>query len=140
MTPLILCTLFYSENFFTSIGIRGKTFCSAGKKSKPVVAMALWEEDLYGHPPTPLPDPNSNIRPVNVHHYAKVIYSVDGVPTHDILAFVSWSDILWANRLNYGASLFLNLLTIYAHLCHLRTSTVVVPMASSYTKMNIFSW
>jgi hypothetical protein len=78
---------------FSSVGIRGKVFSSAGKKSKPVVAMALWEEDLYGQPPTPLPDPhelNSNIRPVNVHHYAKVIYSVNGVPTHDVLAFVSW--------------------------------------------------
>lgn len=63
-------------------------FSSAGKKVKPVVAMALWEEDLYGKPPTPLPDPyesNINVRPVNVHYYTKICFSIDGIITDDII-------------------------------------------------------
>lgn len=48
---------------------------------------------MYGKPPTPLPDPherNVNVRPVNVHYYTKILYSVDGCITNEIFAFVSW--------------------------------------------------
>jgi hypothetical protein len=78
---------------YSSITLNGKVFSFAGKRAKPSVAMALWEEDLYGKPPTSLVDPykpNVNIRPVNVHHYAKISYSVDDTNTSDVLALVSW--------------------------------------------------
>lgn len=78
---------------FTSITLKGKVFKSAGKKVAPVVAMALWDEDIYGRPPTPLPDPherNANIRPVNIHYYAKITYSANGCFYDQILALVSW--------------------------------------------------
>ena len=78
---------------FSSVVVKGKTFSSSGKKTTPVVAMALWDERIYGKQPTPLPDPyeqHSNICPVNVHYYAKVTYTVDDVISYDILAFVSW--------------------------------------------------
>ena len=79
---------------FSTVTLKGKVFSSAGKKSKPVIAMALWEEEVHGKQPTPLPDPherNANIHPVNVHYYAEILYSVDGATTQtSVLAFVSW--------------------------------------------------
>lgn len=32
---------------FSSVTLKGKVFSSAGKKTKPVVAMALWDEDVW---------------------------------------------------------------------------------------------
>jgi hypothetical protein len=78
---------------YSTITLEGKIFSSAGKKKQPVVAMALWDVEIYGLPPTSLPNPeerNANIRPVNVHYYAKVVYSVNGNTMDDIFALVSW--------------------------------------------------
>lgn len=78
---------------YSSITLKGKTFSSAGKKTKPVVAMAMWDESIYGKPPTTLPgagERNANTRPVNVHYYANIIYSVDDSNHDAVLAFVSW--------------------------------------------------
>lgn len=78
---------------YSSVIMKGKKFSSTGKKTKPVIVMALWDEAVYGNPPTTLPGPhdrNANIRPVNVHYYAKILYSVDDSTDEIILAFVSW--------------------------------------------------
>lgn len=78
--------------YFT-LTMKGKTFFSTGKRTKPVIAMGLWDEGMYGKPPTTLPGPhdlNDNIRPINVHYYAKVLYSIADSPRDIILAFVSW--------------------------------------------------
>ena len=32
---------------YSFVSLKGKVFCSSGKKSKPVVAMVKWEEDIY---------------------------------------------------------------------------------------------
>lgn len=75
--------------------------------------MTTWDEDIYGKPPTTLPDPNqpnTNIRPVDVCYFAKIMYTIDDF-THDVvLAFVSYTHIAmpWGNQLNYGANPYLN--------------------------------
>ena len=78
---------------YDSITLKCKVFSSTGKKTKHVIAMALWDENVYGKQPTTLPSsnsPNKNIRPINVHYYAKIFYSIANTPHDIVLAFVSW--------------------------------------------------
>ena len=79
----------------SSVSLKGKVFCSSGKNSKPTVAMAKWDENLYGLPPTPLPDSdslvdNNSIRPVDIKYYANVSYTFNSELRQLPLASVSW--------------------------------------------------
>lgn len=83
---------------YSSITLKGKTYSSSGKRTqKPFIAQASWSEDLFGAPPTRLPDTHditnvhANERPVNVHYYLRATFSGpnDKIDTL-ILASVSW--------------------------------------------------
>ena len=56
---------------YTSILLRGRVYgCSqSSRKGLHYVALAEWDEDIYGTPPTPLVDhthPESKLRPVKI--------------------------------------------------------------------------
>lgn len=66
---------------------------SLQKASAPCIAMAEWDVDLYGLPPTTLADPThpeSNLRPVKVHHFAKVSVNIGEQIQYTVVAYVSW--------------------------------------------------
>lgn len=74
-----------------------KMYASSGKSKKPVVTFASWDVSIYGSPPTTLPnstDLNKNCRPVNIHHFIKVLYTIGEAEStnykEEVLAFVSW--------------------------------------------------
>ena len=120
---------------YASISLKGKVFYSSVKKLKPVVAMAKWEEVLYGVPPSA---PQSgilgtnNIRPVDIKYYANIYYTVESVPKQIILAFVSWffphpqrfslgkPAELWSNSMfeSYGTCSFLPIRNIICRCAH----------------------
>lgn len=81
---------------YLSVSLKGKVFHSSGKKSKPVIAMAKWDQDLYGLPPTPLPQSNSlvdttdYVRPVDIKFYASITYTTESESKQLFVAFVSW--------------------------------------------------
>lgn len=79
---------------YSSVTLEGKIFSSSiGQHRSPCIVQVQWNEDYYGNPPTELPEPSeprSNIRPVRLHNYLKVNYSVNSEPSSLILAFVSW--------------------------------------------------
>lgn len=78
---------------YSSIMISGKEYSSSIKQRKgPCIVQALWKEELYGNMPTALPEsyiPGSNKRPVKVHYYTKVFYSVGPNKRSSLFAFVS---------------------------------------------------
>ena len=79
---------------YSSITLHGKSFTSTGNSKQPhSLVQARWVEDLYGKPPTSLPDPHDpacNLRPVKVHYYLKAFYFVNNSPSEKLFAFVSW--------------------------------------------------
>lgn len=86
---------------YSTVVFQGKTYGSCGKgtlTSKSCVAIAMWDTQLYGQPPTALPlDSSSSAglssvhRPVKVHRYIKATFSETGnFPSELILAQVSW--------------------------------------------------
>ena len=89
---------------YSTVTLRGRPFGSAGK-GKPsgnTTILCTWEESVYGSPPTSLPDagmPHANARPVNVHCYLKVMFTItdnscsetqSSHPDSLLLAYVSW--------------------------------------------------
>ncbi len=89
-------SIYYKYRNITLNNIR---YTSAGKKSIPVVALAKWDENLYGsQPATPamsnLPITNTKLQPVNIHYYMKVIYCIkyldSNLTKNHIFAFSSW--------------------------------------------------
>lgn len=78
---------------YSSITLKGKLYTSSGRRTlKPFVALALWTEDIFGLPPTGLPDTvKANERPVNIQYYLKATFHK---PNEEIdplfLAIVSW--------------------------------------------------
>jgi len=95
-TPSSTCTVNSIFLKYSSLTINGKHFGSSGKRSKvPVVVLASWDESLYGSTPTPLPSssllpPTSILRPVNVHYFMKVSFSVCTSSSSFFVAHVSW--------------------------------------------------
>lgn len=80
---------------YSSISLKGKEFRSSGKRtSSAVVAIASWNSDLFGDPPTELPTdliPSNTLqRPVNIHYYMKVNVNTSIATKPFILAYVSW--------------------------------------------------
>lgn len=83
-----ICEIFLTVN--------GKFLTSSGRQSKhPVVLLAVWDENLFGSTPSPLPTssllPSSTIlRPVCVHYYMKISYCVETSVDYVFFANVSW--------------------------------------------------
>ena len=80
---------------YSSLTLKGKMFSSYCKRPNgPCIVQAQWNEDYYGTPPTLVPEafvvPASNIRPVKVHFYCKVYFTINSNTHSDMLAFVSW--------------------------------------------------
>lgn len=87
---------------YSTVVLKGKAFGSLGKgthKSKACVTLAMWDSNLYGCPPTPLPGGTaiipSNYRPVRVERYVKAFFSATQTsmcssPKELLLAQVSW--------------------------------------------------
>lgn len=81
---------------YSNMTLKGKLYTSSGKRTqKPFIALASWNEEIFGALPTRLPDTddimNANKRPVNVHHYFKATFTRpnDKIDTM-IFAYVSW--------------------------------------------------
>ena len=82
---------------YTFISRNGKTigYLSSRQKasSSPCIAMAEWDVNLYGPPPTALTDPShpsSKFRPVKIQHFAKVSLSVEDHVQQFVFARVAW--------------------------------------------------
>lgn len=62
----ITCTVSTIFLKYSSITLKGKVFRASGKQTKnAAVAMASWNSDLFGDPPTELPN---DIVPSNTFH------------------------------------------------------------------------
>ena len=61
------------------------------KRSSQYVAIAEWKNNLFGSPPTPL-FYDVQLRPVKIHYFAKVSFTLDksSTCTSCIFAVVSW--------------------------------------------------
>ena len=80
---------------YTSINLQGKPYsCSrSSRKGSQYVAVAQWDETLFGPPPTPLPDathPDSKYRPVKIRHYIRASVCRGGNTCQLLLAVVQW--------------------------------------------------
>lgn len=83
---------------YHSLAINGKVYASSEKDTcSPFIAMAHWDEGLYGPPPTTLPNathPDSRFRPVKVHYYVKANFSqyvgTECSTGELLLLYVSW--------------------------------------------------
>ncbi len=67
---------------YSSVTVNGKDYYSSGKRvNSPAVALTSWDSDLYGDPPTPLPNclhiPVADQRPINIHYFMKVFFTID---------------------------------------------------------------
>ena len=80
---------------YTSLSLRGKSYsCSRSSRTgSPYVALAEWDEHIFGSPPTPLIDathPDSKFRPVKIRHYIKASVSCRENVSQLLLAAVQW--------------------------------------------------
>ena len=82
-----------------SVFVKYKSACLKGKKygnshgKNPCIALALWNNDVFGLPPTRLPEPthpNSKFRPVKVRSFIRASVEVDDSVKQLSLAAVSW--------------------------------------------------
>ena len=76
---------------YSSVSLNGKTFSTSTKNSVPYIAGGVWNETLFGSPPSPLPEsylPTSNIRPVEINHYLKVWFIIMKATTTITFAYV----------------------------------------------------
>ena len=66
---------------------------SQQKASSPCIAIAEWDINLYGPPPTTLADPthpSSKFRPIKIHYFAKVSVNLGEQVHYLVVARVSW--------------------------------------------------
>ena len=87
---------------YASISLKGCTFGSSKSRhvsgSRPFIAMAMWEQVIFGaQPTTPVDDshPSSRLRPVKITHFIKVYFNVateTSKPAEDhlLVAVVEW--------------------------------------------------
>jgi len=78
---------------YSSVCLKGKTFSTTKKNDAPCIASAVWNEALFGSPPTPLSEsylPTANIRPVEIKHYLKVSFTLMETTTSMTFANVLW--------------------------------------------------
>lgn len=86
---------------YKSLVINGKVYRSSDKEKSPFIALAHWDEAMYGPSPNPVPNaihPDSKHRPVKIHFFVKATFSNFAVAgsnhepftTDLLLAYVSW--------------------------------------------------
>ena len=80
---------------YNSLLLRGRMYsCSRSSRTgSQYIALAEWDEDLFGPSPTPVVDcthPDSKYRPVKIRHYIKVSVSLGENTSHFLLAAVQW--------------------------------------------------
>ena len=85
--------------YYTSVTLQGRKFASsksrlASEGCRSFIAIAEWNDTLFGPQPTPPPDPahpDSRFRPVKVSHYIRVSFTIkEKNQDHLLLAVVSW--------------------------------------------------
>lgn len=96
---------------FASVLIKGKRYgCSYGKSS--CVAMALWNDDVFGPPPTPVVNsghPDSKLRPIKIQHFVKTSVQVGSSINELNLAVVLW------HRPHYHRNLISKPVQVWCH-------------------------
>lgn len=85
---------------YSNIQISGRMFNSCMKKSSHnFISLALWDVDIFGRPPSRLPQPDiqnrdEHVRPIEIHHFASIsyTYTVDGteIDSSETFAVASW--------------------------------------------------
>ena len=77
---------------YMSVTIRGRKFGSS--KSNSFIAMAEWDDSVFGAQPTPPPDslhPSARFRPVRITHYIRITFCVgENGQDHLLLVVVAW--------------------------------------------------
>lgn len=150
IAEVTVCSVYHK---YSAITLASCTYNSTGKNTaKPTIAMAKWDHDVFGTPPTPLPDvathPNSHVRPVNIHHFAKVTFVHGTTSSELVFANASWYSPhpnrriigkpaeVWCSKLceTFGIHSFIPLQLIcsrcaycYRDICH-ENVLIVVPL------------
>ena len=79
---------------YRCLTLKGRVYSTSSKKHSSAVALALWDETLYGPCPTPLSYPgvpNCNNRPVIIHYFLEVSFVKKLTDSKSLtLAHVSW--------------------------------------------------
>lgn len=78
---------------YLSLTFNGKAYASSGKRTNtPAVSLTSWDRVLYGEPPTPLPSSIhvTELRPINIHYFMKVSYTIDNNFVTKLFAHSSW--------------------------------------------------
>ena len=147
--------MLYTQNTkYSSITLIGKVYSSSIRQRKGNCSIqAVWKEEYYGNMPTEMPEaytPGSNVRPVMVHYYSKVFFSVGTTKNTQIFAYVSWllppsqryhigkPAELWFNGHYEGPGIhsfvpidFIGARRAYGNFCHgEETLTVVMPLVT----------
>lgn len=78
---------------YESVCFKGKKFSISRKNNVPYVVQAKWNKDLFGTPPTSLPEsdiPTANIRPIDVKYYFKATFTAK-----DTSRTITFAHALW---------------------------------------------
>ena len=83
---------------YTSLVISGKTFNSCLKRSSHnFISLALWDTDVFGTPPSRLPQPiiqdkDEHIRPIEISYFATITYTIEDDENNfsETFAVASW--------------------------------------------------
>ena len=77
---------------YCSISFKNKTIgCSKSRTSCNLIAR--WDVEMYSKPPTTLAEPyfpSSLFRPINLHYFAKVTFTISEQRKSTIIAIISW--------------------------------------------------
>ena len=90
---VLLKTLACVKHFISRCTL--KSYAYHVSTRKPCIALDSWDIDLFGPPPSVLPNqqhPTANNRPIEIHFFAKVSFSVGNSPdvSSFVIAHVSW--------------------------------------------------
>ena len=73
---------------YLTVTVNGKDYQSTGKRTNTaVVAMSSWNNTLYGNPSTSL---LGSTRPINIHYFIKVLYTVNDITSSSLYAYATW--------------------------------------------------
>ena len=81
---------------YSYLQIHGKMFHTCMKKSSHnFISLAEWDINIFGQPRSRLPKPtfqdkDQHIRPIEVHHFAKITYTVEDTDYSETFAVASW--------------------------------------------------
>ena len=89
---ITMCQIFHKYIYILFIKIIPISHVST---RNPCIALGSWNIDLFGPPPSVLPNqqhPTANNRPIEIHFFAKVSFSVGNSPdvSSFVIAHVSW--------------------------------------------------